>query len=35
MLPGEPESHAYGAAFDNPNLLVATIVGDGDGDGEA
>ncbi|MFO0807386.1 MAG: phosphoketolase family protein [Gemmataceae bacterium] len=23
-------SHAYGAAFDNPNLLVACIVGDGE-----
>jgi len=23
-------SHAYGAAFDNPNLLVATVVGDGE-----
>ena len=23
-------SHAYGAAFDNPDLLVATIVGDGE-----
>ena len=23
-------SHAYGAAFDNPHLLVATIVGDGE-----
>src|SRR5208283_4409065 len=23
-------SHAYGAAFDNPDLIVATIVGDGE-----
>lgn len=23
-------SHAYGAAFDNPDLLVATVVGDGE-----
>jgi xylulose-5-phosphate/fructose-6-phosphate phosphoketolase len=23
-------SHAYGAAFDNPHLLVATVVGDGE-----
>jgi len=23
-------SHAYGAAFDNPSLLVATVVGDGE-----
>ena len=23
-------SHAYGAAFDNPNLLVAAVVGDGE-----
>jgi len=23
-------SHAYGAAFDNPNLLVACVVGDGE-----
>ena len=23
-------SHAYGAAFDNPNLLVATVIGDGE-----
>ncbi|MFC4337967.1 phosphoketolase family protein [Salininema proteolyticum] len=23
-------SHAYGAAFDNPNLVVATVVGDGE-----
>ena len=23
-------SHAYGAAFDNPNLIVATVVGDGE-----
>jgi len=23
-------SHAFGAAFDNPNLIVATIVGDGE-----
>ena len=23
-------SHAYGAAFDNPDLIVATVVGDGE-----
>ncbi len=23
-------SHAYGAAFDNPNLIVACVVGDGE-----
>ena len=23
-------AHAYGAAFDNPNLIVATVVGDGE-----
>jgi len=23
-------SHAYGAAFDNPNLIVACIIGDGE-----
>ena len=23
-------SHAYGAAFDNPDLLVACVVGDGE-----
>ena len=23
-------SHAYGAAFDNPNLIVATVIGDGE-----
>lgn len=23
-------SHAYGAAFDNPDLLVATVIGDGE-----
>src|SRR5439155_3982861 len=23
-------SHAYGAAFDNPNLLVACVIGDGE-----
>jgi xylulose-5-phosphate/fructose-6-phosphate phosphoketolase len=25
-------SHAYGAAFDNPDLIVACIIGDGGGD---
>src|SRR5215475_11744118 len=25
-------SHAYGAAFDNPNLIVAAVVGDGEGE---
>jgi xylulose-5-phosphate/fructose-6-phosphate phosphoketolase len=25
-------AHAYGAAFDNPNLLVACVVGDGEGE---
>ena len=27
---GSALSHAYGAAFDNPNLLVAAVVGDGE-----
>ena len=26
-------SHAYGAAFDNPDLIVAAVVGDGEADG--
>lgn len=30
---GYSVSHAFGAAFDNPDLLVAVVVGDGDGDG--
>ena len=25
-----PSSHAYGAAFDNPDLLVCCVVGDGE-----
>ena len=25
-----PLSHAYGAAYDNPNLIVACVVGDGE-----
>jgi xylulose-5-phosphate/fructose-6-phosphate phosphoketolase len=28
-------SHAFGAALDNPDLIVACVVGDGDGDGGA
>jgi len=27
---GYAVSHAYGAAFDNPNLIVACVVGDGE-----
>src|SRR3954465_3874090 len=27
---GAPVSHAFGAAFDNPDLLVACVVGDGE-----
>src|ERR1700709_1242690 len=27
---GDALSHAYGAAFDNPNLIVACVVGDGE-----
>jgi xylulose-5-phosphate/fructose-6-phosphate phosphoketolase len=27
-------SHAFGAAFDNPDLIVACVIGDGDGDGD-
>jgi xylulose-5-phosphate/fructose-6-phosphate phosphoketolase len=27
-------SHAFGAAFDNPELIVAVVVGDGDGEAE-
>ena len=27
---GYPLSHAYGAAFDNPDLLVACVIGDGE-----